>query len=178
MKTIEQTLKKLNQITLLFRLYVKERDMDAQDIAILVSAEEFADSIQRPVTTMYKGNVVMANGTPITEPNEVTKLLAIATKIGMKIRIPDPDSDTLPDQDFAYHEWTGSSQKAWEQLIAMYMAVDEDFTIQFKDENNMPENKHVHWVHMVPGGGNIPDDGWLCDSCSCDVMDVLWGTLE
>jgi len=132
------------------------------------------ESVLRPIVTMHKGNVVMVNGNSITEPNEVTKLLDIAAKIGMKIRVPDPDSDTLPDQNFSYHEWTMSPQKAWNQLVAMYMAVDEDFTIEFQDDNNIPANKHIHWIKIVPYGGNTPDDGWLNDSCTCDIMDTLW----
>lgn len=174
MKTIDEALERLNQMTLLFRLYVKERDMDKEDISILINAEAYADSVLRPIVTMHKGNVVMSDGVSITEPNEVTALFDIAEKIGMKIRVPDPDSDTLPDQNFAYHEWTKSPREAWEQLIAMYMAVDEDFTIEFEDENNKPVNKHIHWIKIVPYGGNTPDDGWLNDSCTCEIMDTLW----
>jgi len=174
MKTIDEALERLNQMTLLFRLYVKEKDMDKEDIGILINAETYADSILKPIVTMHKGNVVMADGVSITEPNEVTALLNIAAKIGMKIRIPDPDSDTLPDQNFAYHEWTKSPREAWNQLVAMYMAVDEDFTIEFQDDNNIPANKHVHWIRVVPYGGNTPDDGWLNDSCTCNIMETLW----
>ena len=157
-------------------MYVKEREMDEKDISKLVYAETYADSVLTPIVTMHKGNVVMADGNSITEPNDVTALLNVAVKIGLKIRVPDPDSDTLPDQNFAYHEWTKSPREAWEQLIAMYMAVDEDFTIEFEDENNKPVNKHIHWIKIVPDGGNTPDDGWLNDSCTCEIMDTLLTT--
>jgi len=170
MKTIDEALERLNQMTLLFRLYVKEREMDKEDISILINAEAYADSVLKPIVTMHKGNVVMADGISITEPNEVTALLDIAAKIGMKIRVPNPDIDVLPDGSFDFHEWTKSSREAWNQLIAMYMAVDEDFNIEFQDE----DNKHVHWIRVVPYGGNTPDDGWLNDSCTCPIMETLW----
>ncbi len=154
MKTIDETLEKLNQMTLLFRLYVNERDMNKEDISILINAEAYANSVLRLIITTHKGNVVMSDGVSITEPNEVTALFDIAEKIGMKIRVPNPDA-VLPDGNFDYHKWTTSSKKAWNQLIAMYMAVDEDFNIEFQDK----DNKHVHWIKIVPYGGNTPDDG-------------------
>ena len=176
MKTRDEAIQILHEITTMFRMYVKEREMDEKDISKLVYAETYADSVLKPIVTMHKENVVMADGNSITEPNDVTALLNVAVKIGLKIRVPDPDSDTLPDQNFAYHEWTKSPREAWEQLIAMYMAVDEDFTIEFEDENNKPVNKHIHWIKIVPDGGNTPDDGWLNDSCTCEIMDTLLTT--
>ena len=170
MKTVDEALEKLSQMTSLFRMYTKERDMDKKDIATLINAETYADSVLRPIVTMHKGNVVMADGNPIIEPNEVTALLDIAEKIGMKMRVPDPDVDVLPDGSFDYHEWTTSSREAWNQLVAMYMAVDEDFNIEFQDK----DSNHVHWIRIVPDGGNTPDDGWLNDSCTCPIMDILW----
>ena len=170
MKTFDEAVEQLNKMTSLFRLHVKERDMDKEDISTLINAEAYTESVLRPIFTMQKGKIVNADGTTITEPNKVTALLHIAEKIGMKIRVPNPDADVLPDGNFDYHEWTTSSREAWNQLIAMYMAVDEDFNIEFQDE----DNKHVHWIKIVPYGGNTPDDGWLNDSCTCEIMYTLW----
>ena len=184
MKTRDEAIQILHEITTMFRMYVKEREMDEKDISKLVYAETYADSVLKPIVTMHKENVVMADGNSITEPNEVTALFDIAAKIGMKIRIPDPDADVLPDGNFDYHEWTKSPQEAWQQMIAMYMAVDEDFTIEFENEDNpfgtlseierTQHRKHVHWIKIVSYGGNTPDDGWLNDSCTCEIMDTLW----
>ena len=170
MKTFDEAVERLNKMTSLFRLYVKERDMDKEDISTLINAEAYTESVLRPIFTMHKGQIVKADGTTITEPNEVTALLDIAEKIGMKIRVPNPDIDVLPDGSFDYHEWTNSSREAWNQLVALYMDVDEDFNIEFQDE----DNKHVHWIKIVPYGGNTPNDGWLNDSCTCDIMNTLW----
>lgn len=170
MKTFDEAVERLNKMTSLFRLYVKERDMDKEDISTLINAEAYTESVLKPIVTMHKGKIVKADGTTITEPNEVTALLDIAEKIGMKIRVPNPDIDVLPDGSFDYHEWTNSSREAWNQLVALYMDVDEDFNIEFQDE----DNKHVHWIKIVPYGGNTPDDGWLNDSCTCEIMYTLW----
>jgi len=173
MKTIDEALERLNQITLLFRLYVKEKDMDKEDIGILINAESYADSVLRPIVTMHKGNVVMVDGEQITEPNDVTKFLKIATLIGMEIQVQDPDQLNR-NGDFGYHDWTKSWQTAWKQIIDMHMAVDEDFLVRFKNAEEQPVDNHVHWVQMVTGGGNTPNDGWICDSCACDIMDTFW----
>ena len=170
MKTFDEAVERLNKMTSLFRLYVKERDMDKEDISTLINAEAYTESVLRPIITMHKGKIVKADGITITEPNEVTALLDIAEKIGMKIRVPNPDIDVLPDGSFDYHKWTNSSREAWNQLGAIYMDVDEDFNIEFQDE----DNKHVHWIKIVPYGGNTPDDGWLNDSCTCEIMYTLW----
>ncbi len=178
MKTIDEALGQINAITALFRLHVRERDMDPQEIATLVHAEEFSREMQQSVPTMHKGNVVMADGQQITEPNDVTKFLRIATRIGMEIQVQDPDKvhswELNKSGDFEYHDWTKSWQTAWKQIIDMYMEVDEDFLVRFKNAEEQPANDHVHWVHMVTGGGNTPNDGWLCDGCDCDNMKVLW----
>ena len=73
MKTIDEALGQINAMTALFRLHVRERDMDPQEIATLVHAEEFSREMQQSVPTMHKGNVVMVDGQQITEPNDVTK---------------------------------------------------------------------------------------------------------
>jgi len=173
MKTIDEALKQINAMTALFRLHVRERDMNPQEIATLVHAEEFTREIQQSVPTMHKGNVVMVDGQQITEPNDVTKFLRIATLIGMEIQVQDPDQLNR-NGDFGYHDWTKSWQTAWKQIIDMHMAVDEDFVVRFKNAEEEPVDEHVHWVHMVTGGGNTPNDGWICDSCTCDIMETFW----
>jgi len=169
MNTIDEALIRLNQMTLLFRLYVRERDMDKEDIGILLNAEAYSDKILKPTVTMHKGNIVEAAGNPITEPNNITTMLDIAEKIGLKIRVPNPDMIVLPDGPFGYNKWTTSAEEAWNQIIEMYMAVDEDFNIEFQDE----KSDHVHWIKIVPYGGNTPDDGWLNDSCVCEIMETV-----
>jgi hypothetical protein len=115
----------------------------------------------------------MVDGQQITEPNDVTKFLKIATLIGMEIQVQDPDQLNR-NGDFGYHDWTKSWQTAWKQIIDMHMAVDEDFLVRFKNAEEQPVDNHVHWVQMVTGGGNTPNDGWICDSCACDIMETLW----
>jgi len=170
---MNEALGQLNAMTALFRLHVRERDMDPEEIATLIHAEEFSREMQQSVPTMHKGNVVMVDGQQITEPNNVTKFLKIATLIGMEIQVQDPDQLNR-NGDFGYHDWTKSWQTAWKQIIDMHMAVDEDFLVRFKNAEEQPVDNHVHWIQMVTGGGNTPNDGWLCDSCTCDIMETLW----
>lgn len=168
---LDQALSVINQMTALFRMHVRERDMDDADLKKLIEAEKFASESPRRAT-VYEGAVVTVEGEPVMEPNDVTEMLDMAISAGMWIRVQDPDSHIISNVGyFDYGQWTNSAESAWKQIVRMVMSVDEDFLVQFKKEGEEVREGHIHWVQIVGTGGNTPDHGWLCDGCTCDSMD-------
>jgi hypothetical protein len=173
---LEEALAQINQMTELFRQHVRERDMNSEDLQKLIDAEQFAGKGQKMVVTiatLYEGRAVKVDGEPVMEPNDVTEMLDRAIQAGFWIRVQDPDSDVDVNDNFDYTLWTDSAETAWQQIVRMYMSVDEDFLVQFKKEGEEVREGHTHWIQIVPVGGNTPNDGWLCDGCACDSMDGI-----
>ena len=168
---LAEALALISQMTELFRMHVRERDMDAGDLEKLIEAEKFAANT--PKATLYEGGAVKIEGEPVMEPNEVTEMLDKAIAAGMWIRVQDPDSDVDVFDNFDYTPWTDSAEDAWQQVVRMFMSVDDHFLVQFKKEGEEVREGHTHWICIVPGGGNTPNDGWLYDSCTCDSMDGI-----
>ena len=171
--SLGEALAQINQMTKLFRQHVRERDMDSGDLQKLIDAEQFAGKGQEMVATLYEGRAVKVDGEPVMEPNDVTEMLDRAIQAGFWIRVPDPDLYVDVNDNFDYNLWTDSAETAWQQIVRMYMSVDEDFLVQFKKEGEEVREGHTHWIQIVPVGGNTPNDGWLCDGCACNSMDGI-----
>lgn len=173
----------INQMTDLFRLHTRERDMDEEDLKKLAEAENFVrihanTPTNTPKATLFKGfegtwTIVKVDGEPVMEPNDVTEMLDRAIAAGMWIRVQDSDSDVDVFDNFDYTPWTNSAEAAWQQVVRMYMSADEDFLVQFKKDGEEVREGHTHWIQIVPVGGNTPNDGWLCDGCTCDSMEGI-----
>ena len=160
--TINQALAHINQMTELFRQHVRERDMSPDDLLKLLDAESFVEE-------QATHDVLQ----PAMEANEVTAMLTRAISRGMQIRVQDLDSDVDVVGNFGYGPWTSSAEIAWKQIVKMAEALEEDFIVQFKKDDEKVLGDHVHWIQIVAYGGNTPDDGWLCDGCVCDSMDGI-----
>ncbi len=98
--------------------------------------------------------------------NDFTNMLVCASKLGYEYRVENEDNEGT------FHEWTSSPIKAWEQILKFHAAVCEDSHIEIRKKNNK-EKEHTHWIYLATTGGNTPNDGWMSDSCTCEIMETL-----
>lgn len=145
---------------------VRESDRDEATKRVLL------DAISTP--SMHKGEFAMASGVPITEPNNVTRMLDQAYALGYTVRVQDPDAHIgkvgAPCAD---------AREAWGKVLEHHMEVDEDFLVHFEKPG-----EPVHWMFFVTGDGNMPDDGWMNDGCAghgdqaCTALEPLWDAMQ
>ena len=150
---------------------VRESDRDEATKRVLLDARR---ALTGTTPTMYKGEVAMASGKPITEPNNVTRMLDQAYALGYTVRVPDPDADVGK-----LGARCADAREAWGKVIEHHMEVDDDFFVQFEKPG-----EPVHWMFFVTGGGNMPDDGWMNDGCAshdgqdCTALEPLWDAMQ
>lgn len=151
---------------------VRESDRDEATKRVLRDARR---ALAGTTPTLYKGNTATASGTPITEPNDVTRMLDQAYALGYTVRVQNPNSASgkMGTRCADAHE-------AWGKIIEFHMEVDEDFFVHFEK----PGETVVHWMFFVTGGGNMPDDGWMNDGCAghdgldCTALEPLWDAMQ
>ena len=150
---------------------VRESDRDEATKRVLLDARR---ALTGTTPSMHKGNAAFASGIPITEPNDVTRMLDQAYALGYIVRVQDPDSASGK-----MGARCADAREAWGKVIAHHMEVDEDFFVYF-DKSDEP----CHWMKFVTGGGNTPDDGWMNDGCAghnghnCTALNPLWDAMQ
>lgn len=150
---------------------VRESDRDEATRRVLLDARR---ALTGTTPSMYKGNAATASGTPITEPNDVTRMLAQAYALGYTIRVQNPDSASGK-----MGEACADAREAWGKVVEHHMEVDDDFFVHFEKPG-----EPVHWMFFVTGGGNMPDDGWINDGCAshdgqdCTALEPLWDAMQ
>lgn len=150
---------------------VRESDRDEATKRVLLDARR---ALTGTTPTLYKGNAARAIGIPITEPNDVTRMLDQAYALGYTIRVQNPDSASGKMGALC-----ADAREAWGKVIEHHMEVDDDFLVQFEKPG-----EPVHWMFFVTRGGNMPDDGWMNDGCAgheggdCTALEPLWDAMQ